>query len=231
MKKLKFYLSHILFFFFGVMVTVVLLWVLYKDPTRITAPALAALTAMCTFLLALWSAFKVNKWLNSKVNEKAFKRTEEFLDEMIHYNLSIAKIYYICDLLRKAKFEEFNDDIHLNKELNEYINEYFNVSLSIKVYENTFKHWGINLICRNHFNAIEKKMDSIAPRIRRIIILSSNITNSKHKKEDFLIIQLRSKEVMSYIDSSSFLLDSFTKLTYDQIFNHDKKPTPLSKKV
>lgn len=36
---------------------------------------------------------------------------------------------------------------------------------------------------------------------------------------------------MSYIDSSSFLLDSFTKLTYDQIFNHDKKPTPLSKKV
>ncbi|HHH1497821.1 TPA: hypothetical protein ACPZSC_004261, partial [Yersinia enterocolitica] len=111
MKKLKFYLSHVLFFFFGVMVTVVLLWVLYKDPTRITAPALAALTAMCTFLLALWSAFKVNKWLNSKVNEKAFKRTEEFLDEMIHYNLSIAKIYYICDLLRKAKFEEFNDDI------------------------------------------------------------------------------------------------------------------------
>ncbi|CQH51391.1 TPA: hypothetical protein PXM78_000652 [Yersinia enterocolitica] len=157
MKKLKFYLSHVLFFFFGVMVTVVLLWVLYKDPTRITAPALAALTAMCTFLLALWSAFKVNKWLNSKVNEKAFKRTEEFLDEMIHYNLSIAKIYYICDLLRKAKFEEFNDDIHLNKELNEYINEYFNVSLSIKVYENTFKHWGINLICRNHFNAIEKR--------------------------------------------------------------------------
>lgn len=55
------------------MVTVVLLWILYKDPTRITAPALAALTAMCTFLLALWSAFKVNKWLNSKVNDSAYK--------------------------------------------------------------------------------------------------------------------------------------------------------------
>ncbi|WP_338629057.1 hypothetical protein [Yersinia intermedia] len=92
MKKLKFYLSHILFFFFGVMVTVVLLWVLYKDPTRITAPALAALTAMCTFLLALWSAFKVNKWLNSKVNDAAFKQTEKIIETIAEIMIHISKI-------------------------------------------------------------------------------------------------------------------------------------------
>ncbi|WET13531.1 hypothetical protein P2W49_12530 [Yersinia intermedia] len=95
MKKLKFdfRLSHILFFFFGVMVTVVLLWVLYKDPTRITAPALAALTAMCTFLLALWSAFKVNKWLNSKVNDAAFKQTEKVLGYIENSNKVVDPIH------------------------------------------------------------------------------------------------------------------------------------------
>ncbi|HHL2500527.1 TPA: hypothetical protein ACQ301_002576 [Yersinia enterocolitica] len=94
MKKSKFdfRLSHILFFFFGVMVTVVLLWVLYKDPTRITAPALAALTAMCTFLLALWSAFKVNKWLNSKVNDAAFKQTEKIIETIAEIMIHISKI-------------------------------------------------------------------------------------------------------------------------------------------
>lgn len=94
MKKLKFdfRLSHILFFFFGVMVTVVLLWILYKDPTRITAPALAALTAMCTFLLALWSAFKVNKWLNSKVNDAAFKQTEKIIETIAEIMIHISKI-------------------------------------------------------------------------------------------------------------------------------------------
>lgn len=74
------------------MVTVVLLWVLYKDPTRITAPALAALTAMCTFLLALWSAFKVNKWLNSKVNDAAFKQTEKIIETIAEIMIHISKI-------------------------------------------------------------------------------------------------------------------------------------------
>ncbi len=96
MKKLKFYfrLSHILFFFFGVMVTVVLLWVLYKDPTRITAPALAALTAMSTFLLALWSAFKVNKWLDSKSKDAAFQKADEFMNEYSLFCFRLITIGY-----------------------------------------------------------------------------------------------------------------------------------------
>ncbi|HHH1753419.1 TPA: hypothetical protein ACPY81_001315 [Yersinia enterocolitica] len=102
MKKLKFYLSHILFFFFGVMVTVVLLWVLYKDPTRITAPALAALTAMCTFLLALWSAFKVNEWLNSKINDAAFKQTEKILESISKIHFSSRVILDDCNLISES---------------------------------------------------------------------------------------------------------------------------------
>ncbi|CQI92521.1 Uncharacterised protein [Yersinia rohdei] len=104
MKKLKFdfRLSHILFFFLGVMVTVVLLWVLYKDPTRITAPALTALTTMCTFLLALWSAFKVNKWLNSKVNDAAFKQTEKILESISKIHFSSRVILDDCNLISES---------------------------------------------------------------------------------------------------------------------------------
>ncbi len=76
--KNKFNLSHVAGFFVGVVVTVAFNWIVFKEPKRVTAPGVAALVAICTFTLALWSAFKVNKWVASKVNEKHLKGQKNF---------------------------------------------------------------------------------------------------------------------------------------------------------
>ncbi|HGG8858678.1 TPA: hypothetical protein ACJJWP_004377, partial [Enterobacter roggenkampii] len=64
--KDRFNLSHVVGFFVGVVVTVIFNWVVFKDPKRITAPGVAALVAMSTFTLALWSASQVREWLSNK---------------------------------------------------------------------------------------------------------------------------------------------------------------------
>lgn len=233
MKKLNFVfrLSNILFFFFGIMVTVILLWVLYKDPTRITAPALAALTAMCTFLLALWSAFKVNKWLNSKVNEKAFKRTEEFLDSIIDLTRSLAKVYYICNELKHTNLDRLKNDKYLVKEAESYLLDYFNASLTVITYENTFRHWDIKFLREKHHRAIMKRVNNASAIARNLLVLIMNINISKRDSDDLLIIKKASSDIKGLIDSCSPLLDSFIKLKYDQVFDHDKKPTSPTKKA
>ncbi|HDM8089357.1 TPA: hypothetical protein PXN44_000127 [Yersinia enterocolitica] len=160
MKKLKFdfRLSHILFFFFGIVVTVIVLWILYKDPTRITAPALAALTAMCTFLLALWSAFKVNKWLNSKVNDSAYKQTEKILESIskIHFAsrviLNDCKLIYKSDLISAvhSQIKSVNENAietleHKSKSIEKHtqICNEMNLQLQILTYE--LPMWNIKL--------------------------------------------------------------------------------------
>lgn len=134
------------------MVTVVLLWILYKDPTRITAPALAALTAMCTFLLALWSAFKVNKWLNSKVNDSAYKQTEKIIESISKIHFSSRVILDDCDLIYAINSQMPSINVNAKKALNnksksiekhtQICNE-MNLQLQILTYE--LPMWNIKL--------------------------------------------------------------------------------------
>lgn len=100
--KYRLNLSHVMGFFAGVFFTVIFNWFVFKDPKRVTAPGVAALIAACTFTLALWSAFKVNRWVNAKVNEKGFRKCEEILDDisrgitkLLRVNLYATKIFHL----------------------------------------------------------------------------------------------------------------------------------------
>ena len=47
--KDRFNLSHIFGFVVGIVTTIAINWIPFKDPKRVTAPGLAALVALCTF--------------------------------------------------------------------------------------------------------------------------------------------------------------------------------------
>ncbi|WP_129343886.1 hypothetical protein [Enterobacter roggenkampii] len=90
--KDRFNLSHVVGFFVGVVVTVIFNWVVFKDPKRITAPGVAALVAMSTFTLALWSASQVREWLSNKINETGYKQCELIIEKLRRI---IVNLYYI----------------------------------------------------------------------------------------------------------------------------------------
>ncbi|HFG0488980.1 TPA: hypothetical protein ACGFTC_001566 [Yersinia enterocolitica] len=241
MKKLKFdfRLSHILFFFFGVMVTVVLLWVLYKDPTRITAPALAALTAMCTFLLALWSAFKVNKWLNNKVNDSAYKQTEKIIESISTIQLAYTEIMNIATIFDSSELltaylhttPEIKDNTHTHilkyfDFMSEHCNSSNHSASQLNVLVRTLSIWNVKL-----------KDDNINNYIQNIIYsnyiftsLTSDIKKHYYNKNPHFMIASSKKLVNEHVDlgkSLSFILN----LKYDDIFMFNVKSTSPSEKV
>lgn len=226
MKKLKFdfRLSHILFFFFGIMVTVVLLWVLYKDPTRITAPALAALTAMCTFLLALWSAFKVNKWLNSKVNDAAFKQTEKVLGYIENSNKVVDPIHrnFLNIKTMESQFGlfKFNESgtkelIILSKNVDTYCDD---LSMSIMM----LKYWNSELSKQGN-KFIYDFINSLRLISKMILNLPDTNDAEEFKKN---IIGIQDKFNESFLKLSMVL-----KFNYNELFTHNVKPTSPSKKA
>lgn len=145
--KLKdnFNLSHVIGFFVGVVVTVIFNWIVFKDPKRVTAPGVAALVAICTFSLALWSASQVKKWLNNKINETAYKQAEISME-----------------LLRAIIIDLFNVSSHLKRlmEANQHNGEYARILDNLKpIHESCIENinklivviellpsWNINLI-------------------------------------------------------------------------------------
>ncbi|MGM7970356.1 hypothetical protein ACS77P_05825 [Yersinia enterocolitica] len=226
MKKLKFdfRLSHILFFFFGVMVTVVLLWILYKDPTRITAPALAALTAMCTFLLALWSAFKVNKWLNSKVNDAAFKQTEKVLGYIENSNKVVDPIHrnFLNIKTMESQFGlfKFNENgtkelIILSKNVDTYCDD---LSMSIMM----LKYWNSELSKQGN-KFIYDFINSLR-LISKMILNLPDTNDAEEFKKNIIGIEDKFNESFSK-------LSMVLKFNYNELFIHNVKPTSPVKKV
>lgn len=227
--KDRFNLSHVVGFFVGIVVTVIFNWVVFKDPKRITAPGVAALVAMSTFSLALWSAFKVEKWLKSKVNEKAFKRTEEFLDSYVELALNIAKIYSIAKYIGKRTTDQIISDRTIIRNINDFAPEYLNSILTLITHENTFKNWGIIFKHRNAHKKIMSRLTKITPIIRNINDIAYEFDNSTTQEKDANKMKAHSKIIIQYIDSIYYSIDGIVKRGYSDIFEHTI--TSPSKKV
>ncbi|WP_438443170.1 hypothetical protein [Kluyvera georgiana] len=218
--KDRFNLSHIFGFVVGIVTTIAINWILFKDPKRVTAPGLAALVALCTFSLALWSAFKVDKWLNSKVNEKAFKRTEEFLDSYIDLALNIAKIYSIAKYIRNKTTKQIITDRSIIRNINEFAPEFLNSILTVAVHENTFKNWGIIFKHRKAHRKIMSRLKIIVPIIRRMNEIAYEFDNSTTQEKDANRMKEYSTTIIQYIDSVYYSVDGIVKRSYSDIFDY-----------
>ena len=86
----------------GALLTEGITWLLYKDFKKITAPGLSAIVAVIALSLAIYSAYQVKKWVNSKIKEKAFKRTEELLEEISKMAVILAHLKYLMIEIKKS---------------------------------------------------------------------------------------------------------------------------------
>lgn len=209
-KKNIFNLSHIIGFFIGVLVTIIINWLLFKDPKKITAPGVASLVAICTFSLALYSAYQVKKWLNSKINETAFKKSDEFLSILCEVNNKLAELnMYVrtLHLRRNAKdYEKWIDHIlTLNIELNKLIVSAYNCSY-------TFATWGIDFIQATLFDKAMFRCGRIIGNITSL----GNMEIRNHEHCEFYIKELT--ELLGYMDSSYYYVHLIVSKPYHSKF-------------
>ncbi|EKN4168192.1 hypothetical protein NUF60_000203 [Yersinia enterocolitica] len=218
MSKFKCRLINLLCFFFGIVVTVIVLWILYKDPTRITAPALAALTAMCTFLLALCSALKVDEWLKNKINDSAYKQTESILED-------IANLMIITEVVRKTIYNYADnkgtmDDLKKGKEnLQAYNIKFISLHESVNIKIKMLRHW--NTKTTNEFDEATNVLSTSIKYANEYIEKNINLTHSQNRFIDNIYI----------INELKSAIEAISKMNYNEVFIHNDKITSPVEKV
>ncbi|HHH1914303.1 TPA: hypothetical protein ACPY4J_002995 [Yersinia enterocolitica] len=195
-----------------------MLWILYKDPTRITAPALAALTAMCTFLLALCSALKVDEWLKNKINDSAYKQTESILED-------IANLMIITEVVRKTIYNYADnkgtmDDLKKGKEnLQAYNIKFISLHESVNIKIKMLRHW--NTKTTNEFDEATNVLSTSIKYANEYIEKNINLTHSQNRFIDNIYI----------INELKSAIEAISKMNYNEVFIHNDKITSPVEKV
>ncbi|MFF6012117.1 hypothetical protein [Rahnella sp. R3(2024)] len=105
---IRFRISHIFCISMGIVITEGFNWLFFKDPKKITPAGFSALIALSAFILAIHSAYRVNKWLDSKVNEKGFKKCEHIIDTIAIIKEKIVTIYPYIHIAKNHNLKGFD---------------------------------------------------------------------------------------------------------------------------
>lgn len=84
--------NNILVFSIGVVFTIFFNLIVNKEPFEINSDSISALANVGTFIVALVAALQVKKWLDNKINETAFNKSEEFITELSRFNYRISVV-------------------------------------------------------------------------------------------------------------------------------------------
>lgn len=225
-KKNHLNISHIVGFFFGVVVTVLINWIIFKDPKKITAPGVASLMAICTFSLALYSAFQLKKWVNSKVNEKAFKRSEELLDEFSTFILVVAKMqHFMLSIKKQQNYSEHAFSL-MYDELSELQNNFVESNSSQLLIIHSFSHWGVKFIGRKYYMKSRVHFSQINADCSDLLrILRKHKSSDSHRVKTEVVTQIQTlrSNISSRIEAGGYILDGVMKMKYEKLFIYDAK--------
>ncbi|EHN8849928.1 hypothetical protein ACUA1R_003343 [Enterobacter hormaechei] len=225
LKKIlnKFHLSHIVFIFVGVIITESITWLLFKDFTKITAPGLSAIVAVIALCLAIYSAYQVKKWVSSKINEKAFIRSVELLDEFSKMMVFLARLKFVMERITKLETLSIENAEILKVEIRSIQDSYFeSVSKQILIIH-TFPNWGIVFNYKKQFEKVRQHLTEIQSNC-------DNIRNILHKitQDPSYIDKLNSSEFCKYtkgvigrIDTVGQILDALIKMKYVKLFMYN----------
>jgi len=213
-----FRLSHIAWFFSGVVITVVFNWIVFKDPKRITAAGVSTLIAASAFLLALWSAFKVNKWLNTKINDAAFNQTLKIVEHIEKYHEFMeplrAQLAGLPKATRIFDFHKFSEEEI--KELNKNCQQAMAFCDRLTISVTMLKYWnaGLSKIGESYINEITEEILSI-------ISIAKSIPNQKNAHDYDETIKKASNNYLNSYEEIKKIASS----NYDNSFKHGKNPT------
>lgn len=220
LNKIK--LSHIVCMLIGVLLTEGITWLLYKDFKKITAPGLSAIVAVIALSLAIYSAYQVKKWVNSKIKEKAFKRTEELLEEISKMAVILARLKYLMMEIKNLKHLSEISASKLSSEIKNQQEKYFESISNQILAVHSFSNWGVIFTIRKiydkariHLTHTQNECNHIRDKLNKEIIKAK-----KNETVNIEEIKFQAKHIISRIDAAGYILDGIIKMKYEKIFKH-----------
>ncbi|MEB8025551.1 hypothetical protein [Enterobacter hormaechei] len=215
-------LLHIKSLIVGVLLTEFITWLLFKNPKKITAPGLSATVAVCALLLAIYSAYQVKKWVNSKINEKAFKRSEELLEEFLKLMVILARLKYALQHVAKTEKLTEKNALTLKEEINKIQDDYFICISNQILLIHSFSHWEIIFKCKKYWEKTRVHLticQSECNTIReQLAMFTSNANQAKKlSNED---IKTLANSIIGRIDTVGYIYDGILKRKYNDIFKY-----------
>lgn len=216
--KDRFNLSHVVGFFVGIVVTVIFNWVVFKDPKRITAPGVAALVAMSTFTLALWSASQVREWLSNKINETGYKQCELIIEKLRRVIVNLYYIRHFFTRLRGANKNNGEFD-RIAKELSPIFEEYIQNSSELITAMESLPSWKIKFILKPIVNEAYHLLNKnkVSTIIRSTLALLNSEAGTEKKIE---YVNKNCKDVLLSIDTVTYRLLGIISANYYKKFKH-----------
>lgn len=211
-------LSHIAGFFLGVVVTVLFNWLAFKDPKKITAPGVASLLAMCTFSLALWSAYRVNEWIKTKINDAGFKQCELAMETLRNM---VNNLNYISQLFKRLKTanKKNGEFERIAADLEPLYESFIKNGSDLLLIMESLPSWNIKIIVKP---IILKAFKLLTKNQFTTIIKSSlaYIAMDHPEKDEKVFFAERSKQIILTVDAINYKLVGILSMPYYKKFEH-----------
>ncbi|WP_271311872.1 hypothetical protein [Yersinia intermedia] len=216
----KSYVSYIALILIIIISNTILWCGLIKYPAKVTADNVSASVAMSAFILALYSAYKVNKWLDSKVNEKGFKKCEDIIDTISIIKEKLVSTHpKIHITFNENKTCFINDDEYIHAIRNEKESVINNISVilddifTVLSLQNQLNVWSFKY--SDDFYA--KKLNELMVDMRNTIDDCYEYIESGVQADHQEFLEITEIFITDYYSALS-LCNDFMKTKFDKIF-------------
>ena len=181
---------------------------LFYFPEEITPAAFSAAFAGGALMLACYTTWKVKKWLKNKVDETAFKRTEDFLVNISHQKTQVEILRIRINLLlmkhTKESYKKTLDEMLLIEK------ETFKLSADSQIKLSILNSWGAVFKQQKAYNAASKKLISSLAYIEGFFIneTSENIFMDEEATKEI-------KAIMSNLFSVAIVFEAIENKKFE----------------
>ncbi|MCE9891452.1 hypothetical protein LZ634_22565, partial [Kluyvera intermedia] len=204
----------------GSISTILFNLVVNKDPFKIDSDSISALANVGTFLVALIAALQVNKWLNSKINDTAFKQTVSILEIIEGFHGKLHPLTSsISDIMSLEYPKQEHDKIKIEK-AKICINEMHSLGTAFIMKIRTLRHWKVNLTNNAHLylSSLEKELIELMKNSQLVL---EHVQNNNTPVSDELTMNINT----NYLKISATIIQ-LTSFSYDEIFDKDSLHHP-----
>lgn len=203
--------SHIIIFVSGIISTTIFNLLVNKEPFKIDSDSISALANVGTFLVALIAALQVKKWLDNKINERAFKQCDKIIDIIENSHKDIAPLFQQFSEMKRLV--AMVGPVELDQKEKDKIDKN---TISVDIFCNTLS-MNIGMLDIWKVQLTENKQKQISNFISSMRLASLKLKELKLKTND---LEEKIRVIDELFKDGFSNLNAFIKGTYVDIFDH-----------
>ncbi|MFK8257124.1 hypothetical protein ACFL9S_04990 [Erwinia sp. AnSW2-5] len=195
---------------------------LFYFSEEISPDAFSAAFAGGALMLAGYTGFKVNKWLNSKINDAAFKKAEEFMNEYSSFSLKMLDISYKLRHINECGSEiEFREPTtRTASDIIKSIEDLHKKIFDLLILHQLFTNWRII------FKESEKFGQSMFDIGHSIETVKQIHSHSDNNINDFIFLLIGNNKLFETFEIQSRITEEILNIPFNEKFDF----TSLAKK-